>query len=326
VRVARELPPARRSEAALDAFEASTLRVAETSIFTRRKGSGTPLVLLHGFPETHLMWHRVAPALAESFTVICADLRGYGSSGKPPSRADHAPYAKSAMARDVVQLMEVLGYARFCVAGHDRGARVAYRLALDYPERVERLAVLDIVPTGEAFARADARLALAYWPWALLAQPEPLPERLIAGDPEAVVANALETWGSDPAHFPAAIRAAYVAALRDPASVHAICEEYRAAATLDVAQDLADRAAGRRIACPTLVLWGANGPLDSWYAGAGGPLEIWRAWAADVRGRAVAGGHFFAEQNPTETTRLLSDFFAGSSVRTAIARDDRRAQ
>jgi haloacetate dehalogenase len=297
----------------LDDFEASTVCVRETSIFLRRGGSGRPLVLLHGFPETHLMWHRVAAELAERFTVICADLRGYGSSGKPASASDHAPYAKRALARDVAELMDALGFAHFGVAGHDRGARVAYRLALDYPDRVERLAVLDIVPTAEAFARADARLALAYWPWALLAQPEPLPERLLAANPEAIVENALESWGSDAQSFPPRIRAAYVDALRDPATVHAICEEYRAAATLDVAHDNADRARGRRIGCPTLVLWAQGGPLETWYPEAGGPLGIWRAWATDVTGRGIAGGHFFPEQNPAETEHRLSEFFLGAA-------------
>jgi haloacetate dehalogenase len=292
----------------LSGFEASVVDVGETTIFIRRKGSGRPLLLLHGFPQTHLMWHRVAPALAAEFAVVCADLRGYGSSGKPPSRPDHAPYAKGAMALDMVRVMEAQGFARFAVAGHDRGARVAYRMALDHPSRVERLALLDIIPTGEAFRRADARLALAYWPWTLLAQPAPLPERLITADPEAVVDNALREWGSDPATFPEQVRAAYVAALRDPATVHAVCEEYRAAATIDVARDAEDREAGRRIACPTLVLWSAAGALDTWYEAAGGPLGIWRDWAADVTGRPIAGGHFFPEENAAETLAALRAF------------------
>jgi haloacetate dehalogenase len=290
-------------------FSTALVDVGETAIFIRRKGSGAPLLLLHGFPQTHVMWHRVAPSLAEELTVVCADLRGYGESGKPPSPADHAPYAKDAMARDMVRMMEALGFRRFSVAGHDRGARVAYRLALDHADRLDRLAVLDIIPTGEAFRRADARLALAYWPWSLLAQPEPLPERLILADPEAVVADALGQWGSDRAAFPPPVRNAYIDALRDPATVHAICEEYRAAATLDPARDAEDHAAGRRIACPVRALWGAGGPLDTWYADAGGPLGIWRDWAADVTGRPIAGGHFFPEHNASETSAELRAFF-----------------
>jgi haloacetate dehalogenase len=292
-----------------DGFDASTVDVGETTIFCCRKGNGPPLLLLHGFPETHLMWHRVAPALADSFTVICADLRGYGASGKPPSSADHAPYAKSAMGGDMVRLMEALGSPRFSVAGHDRGGRVAHRMALDHPERVERLAVLDIIPTGEALRRADLRLALGYWPWVLLAQPEPLPERLITADPEAVVDNALEGWGTDRAHFPAEARAAYIAALRDRETVHAICEEYRAAATIDFARDETDRQAGRKIRCPVLALWGQGGPLDQWYTDAGGPLGIWRSWADNVEGRAISGGHFFPEQNNDATIAALRAFF-----------------
>ncbi len=290
-------------------FQSSVVDVEETTIFIRRKGNGRPLLLLHGFPQTHLMWHRVAPALAEEFTVVCADLRGYGSSGKPSSSPDHAPYSKSMMARDMVRMMEAQGFPCFSVVGHDRGARVAYRMALDHTDRLERLAVLDIIPTGEAFRRADVRFSLAFWPWSLLAQPEPLPERLIVADPEIVVDHALGEWGSDRASFPAEVRTAYIEALRDPDSVHAICEEYRAAATIDFAGDLEDRDAHRRIACPMLVLWSAGSPLDTWYEEAGGPLGIWRDWAADVTGRPISGGHFFPEQNPTETISELRSFF-----------------
>jgi haloacetate dehalogenase len=293
-----------------DDFESSVVASTETVIYLRRKGKGPPLLLLHGFPENHLMWHRVAPALARDFTVVCADLRGFGRSGKPPSTPDHSPYAKGAMARDMVEVMAAQGFSRFAIAGHDRGGRVAYRLALDYPDHVERLALLDVIPTLEAFERADARFALAFWPWSLLSQPEPLPERLIAADPAAVVDDALTGWGSQGAGFPPQVRAEYIEALRDPATVHAICEEYRAAATLDRARDAADRDTGRRITAPVLALWGAGGPLDTWYADAGGPLGIWRRWADDVRGRPIAGGHFFPEQNPVEAAAELGAFFS----------------
>jgi haloacetate dehalogenase len=292
-----------------DGFETVEVDVGGTTIFARRKGDGRPLLLLHGFPETHVMWHRVAPALARQFTVICADLRGYGASGKPASTPDHAPYAKSTMAVDMVRLMDTLGFSTFSVAGHDRGARVAYRLALDHPGRVERLALLDVIPTGEAFSRADIRFALAFWPWSLLAQPEPLPERLIAAAPDAVVNDALDNWGSDPASFPPEVRSAYLDALSNPAAIHAICEEYRAAADIDFARDAADRAANKCIGCPTLALWSKESALDNWYEQVGGPLGIWRKWATDVTGRAIAGGHFFPEQNPGETISELRAFF-----------------
>jgi haloacetate dehalogenase len=292
-----------------DGFDTVQVDVGDTTIFARRKGDGRPLLLLHGFPETHVMWHRVASALARQFTVVCADLRGYGGSGKPASRPDHAPYAKSAMAVDMARLMEGLGFKTFSLAGHDRGARVSYRLALDEPDRVERLALLDVIPTGEAFSRADIRFALAFWPWSLLAQPEPLPERLIAAAPDAVVNDALDNWGSDPASFPPEVRAAYLEALSNPEAIHAICEEHRAAADIDFAKDAEDRAADRRIRCPTLALWSKESALDNWYAQVGGPLGIWRKWATDVTGRAIAGGHFFPEQNPGETISELRAFF-----------------
>src|SRR5205085_1301615 len=272
-------------------FRTAEIDTGETTIFTRSLGSGPPLLLLHGFPQTHLMWRDVAPDLARDFTVVCADLRGYGQSGCPPSRGDHAPYAKRAMARDMVQVMARLGFAKFAVAGHDRGGRVAYRMALDHPDAIARLAVLDIVPIDIAWARADARLALGYWPWSLLAQPAPLPETILSGSADVIVDNALGGWGSPPGVFSAETRAAYVAALRDPAHARAICEEYRAAAGIDIEHDRADRAGGCRITCPVLVLWSADGPLEQWYAE--GPLALWRQWSVDVRGHAIAGGHFF---------------------------------
>ncbi|HZP76700.1 MAG TPA: alpha/beta hydrolase [Pseudolabrys sp.] len=295
-------------------FEALDVRTRETTIFVRRGGSGPALLLLHGFPQTHAMWQSVAPLLARHFTVVCADLRGYGRSGCPPSRPDHAPYAKRAMALDMVAVMEALGFTHFAVAGHDRGGRVAYRLALDHPQRVERLAVLDVLPIAEAWERADKRLAVGYWPWSLLAQPEPLPERLLSAAPDAVIDHVLGRWGSAAEAFGPQVREAYIAALRDPAHVHAICEEYRAAVTLDHEHDAADRQAGRRIACPVLVLWSGHGPLSSWYAADGGPLALWRDWAAEVEGKAVDGGHFFPEEYPEQTAAELDAFFAPAAA------------
>jgi haloacetate dehalogenase len=293
----------------MDGFRAVTVDAGDTTIFVRHAGAGPPLLLLHGFPETHLMWRDVARSLARHFSVVCADLRGYGRSACPPSTPDHAPYAKRAMAADMVRVMEQLGFPRFALAGHDRGGRVAYRLALDHPERVGRVAVLDVLPTETVWERADARLALGFWPWSLLAQPAPLPEQLLVAAPEAVVSAAIKGWGSDAGAFPPDVRGAYVEALRDPAHVHAICEEYRAAATIDREHDRADRAAGRRIAGPLLALWSAGGPLDTWYAEAGGPLALWRAWGDRVEGHAVHGGHFFPEERPAETAAALHRFF-----------------
>jgi haloacetate dehalogenase len=293
----------------MDDFTTAEIQTGETSIFVRSRGSGPPILLLHGFPQTHLMWRGVAPLLARNFTVVCADLRGYGRSGCPVSAPNHAPYAKRSMAQDMVAMMERLGFLHFSVAGHDRGGRVAYRMALDYPDRVDRLAVLDILPTETVWDQADARFALAFWPWSLLAQPEPLPERILAAVPEAIVDDALGGWGSPSTVFPPEVRAAYVQALRDPAHAHAICEEYRAAATIDREHDRADRAGGRRIVCPLLVLWSAQGALGTWYDEESGPIALWQAWSDDVQGHPLNAGHFFPEETPEQTTEALNCFF-----------------
>jgi haloacetate dehalogenase len=295
-----------------ETFEKAEIQAEEARIFLRRAGSGPALLLLHGFPQTHLMWRSIAPLLASRFTVLCADLRGYGQSSCPASDPDHRPYSKRAMAKDMVLAMQELGFRRFFLAGHDRGGRVAYRLALDHPERVQGLAVLDIVPTAEAWERADRRLATSFWPWSLLAQPAPLPERLVSAAPDAVIDNALDGWGTPAGTFSAEVRAAYVEGLRDPARVHAICEEYRAAATIDHEHDIEDRKAGRRIECPVLVLWSRHGALGAWYEDAGGPLALWRGWAGDVRGKPLDGGHFFPEEIPDLTADELAAFFAAA--------------
>ncbi|GAB3428713.1 alpha/beta fold hydrolase [Flindersiella endophytica] len=291
-----------------DDFEPFDLDTPGARIHGRKGGSGPPLLLLHGIPETHLMWHRVAPALAAAgFTVVATDLRGFGDSGKPASTPDHTPYTMRELARDQLHVMRTLGFDRFGVAGHDRGARCAYRMALDHSDAVTRLAVLDIVPTWDAFRLADMDFSLGYWVWSFLAAPEPVPERLIAGAPDVFVSYMLDSWADGGDAFPADVRAAYIEKFRDPATVHAICEEYRAAATLDVEHDAADQAGGRRIDCPVLALWSATGPVAAWYDD---PLAIWRGWASDVRGEALRSGHFLPEEAPDETARALLGFFA----------------
>jgi len=288
---------------------AQRIATAGAEIAAEVRGSGPAIVLLHGFPETRLMWRDIAPVLAESCTVVTADLRGYGESSAPGGGPEHENYAKRALAQDIVDVMAELGIARFAVAGHDRGGRVAYRAALDHPENVTHLVVLDVLPVEDVWTRADARMAMGFWPWSLLAQPAPLPERLLGADPAAVIDHALGAeWGTPATTFPDEVRQAYLAALSDPASLHAICEEYRAAATIDREHDRADQAAGRRIGCPVLALWSADGPLGTWYQEDGGPLAIWRRWAADVRGDGVAGGHFFPEEFPAETARRIGEF------------------
>ncbi|MDQ6604909.1 MAG: alpha/beta hydrolase [Chloroflexota bacterium] len=283
-------------------FEGFDLTMIETDAATirvRHGGSGPPLLLLHGHPQTHVMWHKIAPRLAEDFTVVAADLTGYGDSSKPPTTPDHAPYSKRAMARDQIAVMRHLGFDRFFVAGHDRGGRCAYRMALDHPEHVQKLAVLDIVPTSEAFRRADMKFGLGYWHWFFLAQPYDLPERLIGANPENYYFH-----GTRDLFAPEALDD-YLRCVRNPATIHAMCEDYRAGATMDFALDEADRGT-RRIACPTLALWGHRGALDKWYD----VLAIWRDWADDVRGRALDSGHYLAEEAPDETYAELRAFFS----------------
>lgn len=289
-------------------FTSQRVKCFHGDIFVRRGGAGPPVLLLHGFPETHLMWHGIAPLLAADFSVICADLPGYGQSDCPPSDAHHAAYSKRRMAEALVEVMTALGHERFAVVGHDRGGRVAYRMALDHPDVVSRLAVLDVIPTGMLWDRADARLALSFWPFTLLAQPEPLPERLMGACPEAVVNDALANWGSPADVFSQELKAAYVHALSEPGHVHAICEEYRAAASIDREHDHEDMKAGRGISCPLLALWSEAGGLNTWYEDEGGPLGIWRQLAAEVQGGPVAGGHFFPEENPADIASRLRGF------------------
>jgi haloacetate dehalogenase len=285
-----------------DGFDSFDVDAGEVRIHGVRGGNGPPLLLLHGYPQTHVMWHATAPALAEDFTVVACDLRGYGASDKPPTTADHWPYTKRAMARDQIAAMRALGFDRFSVCGHDRGARVGYRMALDHPERVERLAVIDIVPTGEVLLRTNREMALGYYHWFFLAQPAPLPERMIGADPDAYYHH------FDAPFFDAEAVAAYRRSADDPATIHAMCEDYRAAATLDYAHDLADRSHHRRIACPLLALWGARWHLDDWYD----VLAIWRAWAGDVGGRALDAGHYAPEECPQETVAELRAFFGAT--------------
>lgn len=289
-------------------MSALRVEVENTFVSLTVEGAGPPVLLLHGFPQTRLMWRDIAPRLAARFTVVAADLRGYGESGCPPSAPDHSPYSKRALAADMVQAMAALGFGAFAVAGHDRGGRVAYRLALDHPDAVVKLAVLDVTPTLVAWERADARLALAFWPWSLLAQPAPLPEALIGSAPQAVVDDALSQWGTPAATFAPDIRSAYVRALSQPEHVHAICEEYRAAAGIDRVHDAAVRAARRLISCPVLALWSTLGGLNSWYDDLGGPLGVWRDWAADVEGGPVEAGHFFPEEKPALVADRLEAF------------------
>jgi haloacetate dehalogenase len=251
------------------------------------------------------MWHLLAPRLAEEFTVVATDLRGYGDSSKPESAPDHGPYSKRAMAEDQIGVMKHFGFDRFALCGHDRGGRVGYRMALDHPGVVTKLAVLDIIPTWEAFSRADMSFGMGYWHWFFLAQPFDLPERLLAAEPE----KALFRGGSE-AIAPEAMKE-YVRCLRQPETIHATCEDYRAAATLDYEHDAEDREAGRRITCPLLALWGSRGFLEGHYD----VLEVWRGWAEEVQGRAIDSGHYIPEEAPEETLAEVRAFLGEGALR-----------
>jgi haloacetate dehalogenase len=283
-------------------FTRERIKTSGAEIALVRGGRGTPLLLVHGYPQTHVMWHKVAPMLAERFTVVAPDLRGYGASSKPPSDDQHLSYSKRAMARDLVEMMEVLGFPQFDIAGHDRGARVSYRLALDHPQRVRRAAVLDIIPTLEQFERMNRMSARAAYHWFFLSQPAPFPETLIGKDPDYFLDHSLGTWRGVAGAFTPEALAAYHEAFRDPEMIRGTCEDYRAGITCDCAFDEADRSAGRKIHAPLLVLWGArrsSARLD----------EIWRAWAEDVRGHALDCGHFIPEEAPEALLEQLLAFF-----------------
>src|SRR3954447_518476 len=293
-------------------FEPVHVVVSGVRIHGVRGGEGSPVLLLHGFPQSHVMWHRIAPELAREYTVVAADLRGYGDSDRPEAGPDHAGYAFRAMAGDQVALMAALGFDRFAVVGHDRGARVTHRMALDHPERVQRLALLDILPTAYVFDHVDRALATAYYHWFFLIQPADLPERLIGGDPLHYLHRSLGSWGSSlDAHSPEALRA-YERTFADPAARHAMIEDYRAGASVDLEHDAASAAAGQRITAPCLVLWGERGVV------AGNPtvpLDVWRSLAADpasMIGGVIAGaGHFLAEENHADTLAALQAFLGG---------------
>jgi haloacetate dehalogenase len=286
-----------------EGFSRDRIDVGGATIHFVRRGSGPPLLLLHGYPQTHVMWHLVAPRLAEEFTVIAADLRGYGDSSKPEGDAEHARYSKRAMAQDQVELMERLGFASFFLAGHDRGGRVAHRMALDHPQRVRKLAVLDIVPTRKMFASVDQYLATVYFHWFFLLQPHPFPERLIGHDPEYFIRSRFAVLSSGAMPLADDAVAEYVRCFKDPASIHATCEDYRAAASIDLVHDEEDLA--RKMTCTVLALWGDRGRI----ARAFDVLATWRERAVDVHGRALPCGHYLPEEAPGETLAELRTFF-----------------
>jgi haloacetate dehalogenase len=287
----------------LSFFEGFTLEhidVGDVVLRVRHGGSGPPVLLLHGHPRTHVTWHRVASRLAATHTVVCPDLRGYGESSKPPTTDDHLPYSKRAMAGDCVELMRRLGHEEFAVGGHDRGSYVAFRLALDHPQRITRLVVMDSIPIADVLARCDARFARAWFHWFFLGQTDKPAEPLITANPDAWYTASAEHMGDE-------AFADYRRAISDPATVHAMCEDYRAGLGVDREHDEEDRAAGRRIACPTLVLWSERDDLVELF---GDPVPIWREWADDVSSGSIDSGHHMAEEAPEELAEALGRFLS----------------
>jgi haloacetate dehalogenase len=283
-----------------DGFTHERIDVGDVTLRVRHGGAGPAVVLLHGHPRTHTTWYAVAPRLAAHHTVVCPDLRGYGESDKPRTTADHEPYSKRAMARDIANLMTRLGHERFAVVGHDRGAYVALRAALDHPDRVTHLAILDAVPIGEALRRCDVRFAQAWWHWFFFGQTAKPAERIISADPDAWYTATEQQLGKE--NF-----ADYHRAIHDPATVHAMVEDYRAGLGIDRAHDDADRAAGRALHCPCLVLWATGDDLHELYEDV---LEVWRLWASDLRGGPIDSGHHMAEDNPDDLARELTAFLS----------------
>ena len=285
-------------------FKHTKIETSGAEINLVHGGEGKPLLLLHGYPETHVMWHLTAPRLAESFHVICMDLRGYGDSSKPESTPDHFTYSKRAMAKDCIEVMESLGHKRFFAAGHDRGGRVTHRMALDYPERIEAACVMDIAPTHTMFKRADKAFATGYYHWFFLIQPDNLPEKMIGCDPEYYLREKLRRWSAPGARFDDNAVREYVWCFSDPAAIHASCEDYRAAATIDLVHDEEDF--DKKIACPLLALWGAKGFINRTYD----VIDTWKEKAVNVRGRALDCGHFLPEEKPDEVCDELIKFFS----------------
>lgn len=286
-------------------FQTQTIQTTGTRIHTLIGGSGPPLLLLHGYPQTHVMWHQIAPRLAQDFTVVCTDLRGYGDSGHPPTDAKHRPYSKRAAAQDQVEVMTALGFNTFRVAGHDRGGRVLHRLLLDHPERVPQAAMLDIVPTRHIFQTIDQSMATIYEHWFFLIQPDRLPEEMIGHAPAFYLTTKLNRWSHQPKVFTDEAMAEYLRCFCRTETIHTTCEDYRAAATIDLVDDQKDVDAGRIIQCPLLVLWGGYGAIEKHYD----VVNVWRQYAQHVSGEALPCGHFLPEEAPEQTYRALAHFF-----------------
>lgn len=285
-----------------EGFESKRIATRETEINLKVAGSGPPLLLLHGYPQTHVIWHKIAPKLAEKFTVIASDLRGYGDSGKPITDAEHTLYSKRAMAADQIHVMSALGFDKFSVVGHDRGGRVAHRMVRDHPDIIDKVAVLDIAPTATMYGTTNKAFATAYYHWFFLIQPNNLPEHLIGSDPRFYLSRKLAAFGKSKDAITEEAFAEYLRCFSDPATIHATCEDYRAAASIDLVHDAND--AGHKIENPLLALWGEDGFVADTYD----VLDTWREVATNVTGQSVPGGHFLPEEAPVETLNALLGF------------------
>ena len=291
-----------------DKFELNKIKVDQISINYRKGGSGEPILLLHGYPQTHLMWRKIAPLLSENYTIVCSDLRGYGDSDKPDSDETHSTYSKKSMAADQFNLMKKLGYNKFSVIGHDRGARVAHRMGLDYPNNINKIALLDIVPTTHVFENTDKELATKYYHWFFLIQKYPFPETLIGNNPEYYIKSKLQSWSGKKEFISEEIVKEYLRCFSDPKCIHATCEDYRAGASIDLKDHKKDR--NQILTCPLLVLWGSHSPVAQLY----NPISVWKEWAQNVEGKAINSGHYIPEENPKECYDILTKFLENKSI------------
>lgn len=285
-------------------FTKERVKTSGAEINVVHAGSGRPLLLLHGYPQTHVMWHQVATHLCASYHVVCPDLRGYGDSSKPASTADHSPYSKREMAKDMMEMMSALGFDEFYVAGHDRGARVTHRMALDYPDKVQKACVMDIVPTRHMFNTTNQEFATGYYHWFFLIQPDNLPERMIGADPAYYLTEKLKRWSADDAVFSEGAVKEYIRCFSQPETIHSSCEDYRAAAGIDLIHDEED--VDKKIKCPLLVLWGLKGFVHRMYD----TLAVWGEYAIQVQGTGINCGHFLPEECPESVTKELVKFFS----------------
>jgi len=285
-----------------DGFKSAKIKSNKININYKIGGKGYPILMLHGYPQTHIMWRKIAPILSQNYTVICSDLRGYGDSDKPSSDVIHRNYSKKEMAKDQAELMELLGFKKYIVVGHDRGARVAHRMGLDYQDKISKMVLMDIVPTNHVFDTANMTLATRYYHWFFLIQKHPFPEKLIGKDPEFYLRSKLSMWGLNEQYMSEDVVTEYLRCFSNPDTIRASCEDYRAGATIDMEDHNNDY--DKKIECPLLILWGKKGTVEELYD----PIEVWNKWAKNVQGFSLDCGHFIPEERPEETIDYIKNF------------------